>query len=104
VIWHFVRAEASLATGDPQAALQEAQRGMAVNPSYGQLYMVGAVAALRLGALEQAHEWVITLRKHPAFCSLEAVRVTLTYTFDPAAIGQLEQLLQSLHEAGLPEK
>jgi tetratricopeptide (TPR) repeat protein len=104
VIWHFVRAEASLATGDPQDALQEAQRGMAVNPSYGQLYMVGAVAALRLGALEQAHEWVITLRKHPAFCSLEAVRVTLTPTFDPAAIGQLEQLLQSLHEAGLPEE
>jgi DNA-binding winged helix-turn-helix (wHTH) protein/tetratricopeptide (TPR) repeat protein len=104
VIWHFVRAEARLATGNPQGALQEAQRGMAVNPAYGQLYMVGAVAALRLGALEQAHEWVITLRKHPAFCSLEAVRVTLTCTFDPAAIGQLEHLLQSLHEAGLPEE
>ena len=104
VIWHFVRAEASLATGDPQGALKEAQRGMAVNPSYGQVYMVGAVAALRLGALEQAHEWIITLRKHPAFCSQEAVRVTLTRTFDPAAIGQLEQLLQSLGEAGLPEE
>jgi DNA-binding winged helix-turn-helix (wHTH) protein/tetratricopeptide (TPR) repeat protein len=104
VIWHFVRAEASLATGDPQAALEEAQRGMAVNPSYGQLYMVGAVAALRLGALDQAHEWVSTLRQHPAFCNLEAVRATLTRTFDPAAIGQLEQLLQSLHKAGLPEE
>ncbi len=104
VIWHFVRAEASLATGDPQGALQEAQRGMAVNPSYGQVYMVGAVAALRLGALQQAHEWVVTLRKHPAFCSLEAVRGTLTPTFDPAAMGQLEQLLDTLREAGLPER
>jgi DNA-binding winged helix-turn-helix (wHTH) protein/TolB-like protein len=102
VIWHFVRAEAGLATGDPQGALQEAQRGMAVNPSYGQLYMVGAVAALRLGALEQAHEWVVALRQHPAFCSLKAVRVTLARTFDPACIGQLEQLLDTLREAGLP--
>ncbi|WP_201492689.1 winged helix-turn-helix domain-containing tetratricopeptide repeat protein [Rubrivivax sp. A210] len=104
VIWHFVRAEAHLTTGDPQAALQEAQRGMAVNPSYGQLYMVGAVAAWRLGALEQAHEWVIALRQHPAFCSLQAVRVTLARSFDPACIGQLEQLLDTLGEAGLPQQ
>jgi DNA-binding winged helix-turn-helix (wHTH) protein/tetratricopeptide (TPR) repeat protein len=102
VIWHFVRAEASLATGDPQAAFHEAQRGMAVNPSYGQLYMAGAVAAWRLGALEQAHEWVVTLRQHPAFCSLEAVRVTLARSFDPTCIGQLEQLLDTLREVGLP--
>lgn len=102
VIWHFVRAEASLATGDPQAALYEAQRGMAVNPSYGQLYLVGTVAAWRLGALEQAQEWVATLRLHPAFRSLEAVRVTLARTFDPAAIGQLDQLLDTLRDAGLP--
>ena len=102
VIWHFVRAEASLATGDPQAALHEAQRGMAVNPSYGQLYLAGTIAAWRLGALEQAHEWVDTLRQHPAFCSLAAVRETLTRTFDPAAIGQMEQMLDTLREAGLP--
>ncbi len=102
VIWHFVRAEASLATGDPQGALHEAQSGMAVNPTYGQLYLVGAVAAWRLGAVEQAHEWVGTLRRHPAFCSREAIRVTLARTFDPACVGQLEQLLDTLREAGLP--
>jgi tetratricopeptide (TPR) repeat protein len=102
VIWHFARAEASLATGDPQGALEEAQRGMAVNPDYGQVYLVGAAAAWRLGAVEQAHEWVATLRQHPAFCSLEAIRATLVRTFDPACIGQLEQLLDTLREAGLP--
>lgn len=102
VIWHFVRAEASLATGDPQAALHEAQHGLAVNPSYGQLYLVGTIAAWRLGALEQAHEWVTTLRQHPAFCSLEAIRVTLARSFDPACLGQMEQLLDTLAEAGLP--
>ncbi len=102
VIWHWVRAEASLVTGDPQGALEEAQRGMAVNPNYAQVYMSGVAAAWRLGAAEQAHEWVATLRQHPAFCSLEAVRMSLTSSFDPAAIGQLEQLLDTLREAGLP--
>jgi len=102
VIWHFVRAEASLATGDPQGALHEAQIGMAVNPTYGQLYLAGAIAAWRLGAREQAHEWVATLRQHAAFCSLSAANTTLRLSFDPAAIGQLEQLLDTLREAGLP--
>ena len=102
VIWHFVRVEASLATGDPMGAFQEAQRGMAVNPSYGQLYLAGAVAAWRLGALAQAREWVATLRQHPAFCSQQAVRVTLERGFDPACIGQMEQLIATLREAGLP--
>lgn len=104
VIWHFARAEASLATGDPQGALVEAQRGMAVNPDYAQVYLAGAAAAWRLGAVEQAHEWVSTLRQHPAFCSLEAIRVTLVRTFDPACIWQLEQLLDTLRGAGLPEQ
>ena len=104
VIWHFVRAEASLATGDPQAALHEAQRGMAVNPSYGQLYLVGAIASWRLGARDQAREWIGTLREHPAFCSLAAARTTLANTFEPACIGQMERLLETLGEAGLPQR
>jgi len=102
VIWHFVRAEGSLATGDPQGALQEAQRGMAVNPTYGQLFLAGAVAAWRLGAVDQARDWVATLRQHPAFGSLAAIRATLELTYDPACIGQLERLLDTLREAGLP--
>jgi tetratricopeptide (TPR) repeat protein len=106
VIWHFVRAKASLATGDPQGALEEAQRGMAVNPSYrpyGQLFRAGTVAAWRLGAVDQAHEWVATLRReHPAFGSLAAARLTMERTYDPACIGQLDQMLATLREAGLP--
>jgi len=72
------------------------------NPSYAQVYVAAAVAAWRLGAVEQAHDWVATLRRHPAFCSLEAIRATVTLSFDPACIGQLEQLLHTLREAGLP--
>lgn len=104
VIWHFVRAEADLATGDPQRALHEAQRGMAVNPSYGQVYLVGAIAAWRLGAPERAREWLATLRQHPAFCTLDAVRETLVRTFEPDCIGQMERLLDTLREAGLPAR
>jgi hypothetical protein len=59
---------------------------MAVNPSYAQLYMAGAAAAWRLGAVEQAHEWVATLRQHPA------------------CMGQLDQLLDTLGAAGLPTR
>lgn len=103
VIWHWVRAEACLATGDPQGALDEAQRGMAVNPSYGQLYLVGAVAAWRLGAVAQARDWVDLLcREHPAYGSLAAARTTMERTYDPTCIGQLEQILDTLREAGLP--
>lgn len=103
VIWHWVRAEAGLATGDPQTALNEAQRGMAVNPSYGQLFLVGAVAAWRLGMVTQSHQWVDTLRRdHPAFGTLAAARVTMERTYDPACMGQLEQILDTLREAGLP--
>ena len=103
VIWHCVRAEASLATGDPQGALMEAQRGMAVNPAYAQVYLVGAVAAWRLGAVQQAREWVATLRReHPAFGSLEAARTIMERTYDPAYVGQLDQLMNTLREAGLP--
>lgn len=101
VIWHWVRAEASFTTNDPAAAVEEVQRGLAVNPSYGQLYVVGAAAAWRLGAVEQAREWVCTLNQHPAFCSLQAIRATFERSFDPVCIGQLERLLDVLEEAGL---
>jgi DNA-binding winged helix-turn-helix (wHTH) protein/tetratricopeptide (TPR) repeat protein len=102
VIWHFVRAQVHLATSDPLKALDEAQRGMVINPNFGQLLLVGAIAAWRLGAVEQAHEWIAVLLKHPAYCSLVAVRTTMAKTYDPAYIGQLERLLDTLREAGLP--
>lgn len=101
VIWHWVRAETHLALDNPKSALEEVERGLAVNPSYGQLYVVGAAAAWRMGSTGQAQEWVAALRKHPAFCSVEAVRATFERTFDPACIGQLESLLGSLSDAGL---
>ena len=52
VIWHYVRAEASLATGDSQSELEESQRGMAVNPGDAHPYVPGIAAAWRLGHVE----------------------------------------------------
>jgi tetratricopeptide (TPR) repeat protein len=100
VIWHMVRAEACLAVGDPQGALDEAQRGLAVNPSFGQLYVMGAAAAWRLGALDQARDWVAVLRQHKAFCSQAAVRLAIDH--EAAGMAQFDQLIDSLRQAGLP--
>ena len=41
-------------------------------------------------------------REHPAFGSLEAARTIMERTYDPACIGQLDQLMNTLREAGLP--
>ena len=76
---------------------------MAVNPAHAQVYLFGTAAAWQLGAVAQAHDRLITLRGHKAFSSLAAVRVTLAPTYDPAALGQCELLIDSLREAGLPE-
>jgi len=104
VIWHLVRAEASLATGDPQAALDEVQRGLVVNPTYGQLYLAGTAAAWRLGAVDLAREWIEVLHQHPAYGTLEAARTSIVRTYHPSAFGQMEQLLDTLREAGMPAR
>lgn len=102
VIWHVARAEASLATGDPHDALEETQRGMAVNPAFAQLYVRGIPAAWELGAVTLAHEWVAILRQHPAFCSIAAVRTALQPVYDPSALPALDRTLDALAAAGLP--
>ena len=90
--------------GDAQGALDEAQRGMAVNPGFAQLYVIGTAAAWRLGAEAhtQAHGWVKLLRDHKAFSSVAAVRASQQPLYDPAALGQFEALIGLLREAGLP--
>ena len=102
VIWHCVRAKARLAMGEPADALEEAQRGMAVNPGHAQSSLFGTVAAWQLGAAGSAREWLSRLREQPAFSSLEAVRVTLLPTYEPTATAQFEHILDNLREAGLP--
>ena len=87
---------------DPQAAFAEAQRGIAVNPGYPQIYIAGASAAQRLGALAQARDWVATLRSRTAFNSLAAVRQRMGRAYGPASLDQFERLIDDLRDAGLP--
>jgi DNA-binding winged helix-turn-helix (wHTH) protein/tetratricopeptide (TPR) repeat protein len=102
VIWHAARAEAFLVEGNPQAAVQEAQRGMTVNPAHSQVYLFATAAAWQLGDVARANAWVLKLREHKAFGSLAAVRVALAPTYAPAQAQQFEQLMDLLRQAGLP--
>ncbi len=104
VVWHHVLAEANLATGNAQGALEEAQKGMAVNPAHAQLYVIGVAAAWQLGMIQLAQDWLVILRQHPAYCSLEAIRVSMAHIYAPVAIVQFENLMNLLREAGLPEQ
>ena len=79
--------------GDDQGAFEEAERGLAVKPMYPQLYIAGAAAAQRLGALAQARDWVAVLRGRTAFISLAAVRRRMVRAHEPAALGQFERLI-----------
>jgi tetratricopeptide (TPR) repeat protein len=101
-IWHHAKADARFDLGDVQGAFEEAQRGMAVNANYPQNYVIGAAAAQRLGAHTQASAWVAELRERTAFNSVAALRERTMRTYEPAAIGSLESLIELLREAGLP--
>ena len=73
-----------------------------MNSGFAQLYVFGAAAAWQMHAVELAREWVAKLSEHPAFNSLQAVRVALMSSYDPVAIGQFEHIMKLLREAGLP--
>lgn len=100
-MWHAASAEIYLVKGDPQGALEEAQRGMAINPDFDELYLFGTAAAWRLGKTQQAHDWVLQLRKRKAYGSLAAVRGVMVPSIDPS---QIDELLSLLRKAGLPER
>jgi DNA-binding winged helix-turn-helix (wHTH) protein/tetratricopeptide (TPR) repeat protein len=100
-IWHAISAEIYLVKGEPQGAFEEAQRAMAINPDYVESYLFGIASAWLLGKSQQAHDWVLELRKHKAYGSLAAVRAVMVPSIDPS---QCEELLSLLRKAGLPER
>ncbi len=102
VVWHSALALATLELGDAAGALEEAQRGMAVNPHYPLLNLAAAAAAGKLGEPALARHFVNVLRERTASHSLAAVRLRLGHTYDTTARGQFERLVALLREAGLP--
>jgi len=103
-VWHHFNAVASLALGDSRAALEHVQRDIAANPAYAQHYMTGAAAAQSLGESAQARAWVAVLRERSVFSSLASIRLRFGRTYAPAAMGQSEQLIGLLRDAGMPER
>ena len=101
-VWHGAKALAALELGDDRGALEEAQRGMAVNPAYPMLNIAGAAAAQRLGVLDQARHCVAVLRERTAFDTLDAVRQRMALTYEDEAKGQFDRVFALLQEAGLP--
>ncbi len=101
-VWHSALALATLELGDAAGALEEAQRGMAVNPHYPLLNLAAAAAATKLGELALAQHFVAVLRERTATNSLAAVRERLGHTYEVAARGQFERLHGLLAEAGMP--
>ena len=102
-VWHGAKALAALELGDDRGALEEAQRGLAVNPAYPMLNMAGAAAAQRLGLLTQARQCVAVLRERTAFNSLAEVRHRMARTYEDVARAQFESVFALLQAAGLPE-
>lgn len=101
-IWHGTWAVAALALDDAPTALEQAQRGMAVNPGFPLVSLAGAAAAQHLGAHAQAREWIRTLRERTTMISLNVVRLKLEHTYDPSNRAFFERLVELLRQAGLP--
>ena len=66
--------------------------------------MTGAAAAQSLGDSAQARAWVAVLRERSVFSSLASIRLRFGRTYAPAAMGQSEQLIGLLRDAGMPER
>lgn len=101
-VWHGAKALAALELGDDRGAFDEAQRGMAVNPTYPMLNIAGAAAAQRLGMLDQARYCVTVLRERTAFGTLDAVHQRMALTYEDRARGQFDRVFALLQQAGLP--
>jgi DNA-binding winged helix-turn-helix (wHTH) protein/TolB-like protein/Flp pilus assembly protein TadD len=101
-VWHLAKAWAALALGDAAQALEESQRGMAVNPHFPTCYVTGAAAAQQLGVRQHASAWVTLLRERTVFNSLRAVQEHLPVATEPAHQHQMRQVVELLRQAGLP--
>lgn len=102
VVWHLSKAWAALALNDDRAALEESQRGMAVNPDFATCYITGAAAAQRLGETALAQVWVAFLRERTMFRSVSALHARLPPPGEPAHTAQMSVVARLLREAGLP--
>jgi hypothetical protein len=103
VVWHLALAWAALARGEPRIALDESQRGMAVNPDFATCYLSGAAAAHQLGLASLSDAWIGRLQERTVFTTLDRVRHRMPPAAELPHRQQMAVLIASLRSAGLPE-
>ncbi len=101
-VWHLALGWSALARHDAAAALDAAQRAMAVNPAFPTPYVVGAVAARMLGQEALAAQWVEVLRTRSPFRSVADFLRRMPAATTPAHRRQMQAAARWLAEAGLP--
>lgn len=101
-VWHLALGWSALAQHDAAAALDAAQRAMAVNPAFPTPYAVGAVAAQMLDQHALAVRWVDMLRTRTPFRSVAEFMRRMPAATAPAHRRQMLEAARWLAAAGLP--
>ena len=101
VVWHLSRAWAALALRDWSTALEESQRGMAVNPDFATCYITGTAAAHELGLESLVKPWLEFLQSRTAFKTVAAVRKRLPPASEAPHVKQMDAVAEQLRAAGL---
>lgn len=102
VVWHLSMAWAALALCDWSTALEESQRGMAVNPDFATCYITGTAAAHEIGLGGLVEQWIAFLQNRTAFKTLHAVRKRLPPASEAPHARQMDAVVEQLRAAGLP--
>jgi hypothetical protein len=102
VVWHLSMAWAALALCDWGTALEESQRGMAVNPDFATCYITGTAAAQELALGNLVDQWIAFLQDRTAFKTLRAVRKRLPPASEASHLRQMDAVVEQLRAAGLP--
>lgn len=98
-IAHCGRADALFLAGDPEAAIAEAQRALAVNPSFDASHWILTAALSAAGRADEARAAAARLAALSPGITLARIRAAQPARFPDAR----ERLIDGLRRAGLPE-
>jgi DNA-binding winged helix-turn-helix (wHTH) protein/TolB-like protein/Tfp pilus assembly protein PilF len=101
-VWYLALAWSALARRDHAAALDAAQRGMAINPGLPTNFAAGACAAQALGRTGLARAWVEVLRTRSHFRTVRDFLQRMPVATVPAHQRQMRDAARWLAKAGLP--
>jgi len=100
--WHWHVSRAALALGEPQQALDAAERALAANPDLPGGYLCGVMAAQQLGRTDLVERWLGWVMARPRYATIARLRASHRPKA-PAMRRQAEQMIELFRAAGLPE-